>query len=60
MWFDSEGYPAELWDMQNLFRLIDGLRPDIVINNRCGVPGDFYTPEEVLGGFDPSVIGSRA
>ena len=32
--------------------MIHELRPDIVINNRCGLPGDFKTPEQKIGGFD--------
>lgn len=49
MWFDSEGFPFDLWEGEKLFRLIHQLRPDIVINNRCGIPGDFSTPEQYVG-----------
>lgn len=52
LWFDSGGYPFELWEGDRLYRMIHGLRPDIIINNRCGLPGDFHTPEQRLGAFD--------
>ena len=52
VWFDSGGYPAELWETETLFRMIHQLRPEIIINNRCGVPGDFDTPEQKMGSFN--------
>ena len=53
VWFDSsEGYPWQLWESDKLFRMIHELRPEIVINNRCGVPADFSTPEQKLGAFN--------
>jgi len=52
IWFDSGGYPWELWEGDKLFRMIHALRPDIVINNRCGLPGDFTTPEQRIGAID--------
>ncbi len=42
----------KLWQGDKLFRMIHELRPGIVINNRCGVPGDFATPEQKIGAFD--------
>ena len=52
VWFDAGGYPGDLWEAKELFRLIHRLRPDVVINNRCGPPADFSTPEQRLGSFD--------
>jgi len=53
IFFDSEAsYPAKLWDGEKLFRMIYELRPDIVINNRCGVPADYSTPEQKIGTFN--------
>jgi len=53
IFFDTESYyPWQLWDGENLFRMIHRLRPDIVINDRCGVPADFETPEQSLGPYN--------
>ena len=53
IFFDTElYYPWQLWDGEKLFRMIHRLRPQIVINDRCGVPGDFATPEETVGAFN--------
>jgi len=41
-----------MWEADKMFRMIYELRPDIVINNRCGVPGDYDTPEQKLGAFN--------
>jgi alpha-L-fucosidase len=46
MWFDGLGGKATDWDSDNLFKLIRSLQPHIIINNRCGLPGDFDTPEQ--------------
>ncbi len=52
MWFDGLHGTAEDWDAYRLIKMIRRLQPGIIINNRCGVPGDFGTPEQHLGGFD--------
>jgi alpha-L-fucosidase len=51
MWFDGLGGKATDWDSDNLFKLIRSLQPHIIINNRCGLPGDFDTPEQRIGTF---------
>ena len=51
IWFDV---PQE-FDRQRGQSVIDMAReipPDIVINNRTGVPGDYDTPEQRIGGFN--------
>lgn len=54
LFFDCEEYyPWQLWDGKNLFRMIHRLRPDIIINDRCGLPADFATPEERVGASRP-------
>jgi alpha-L-fucosidase len=51
MWFDGLGGKAADWDAGNLFKTIRTLQPHILINNRCGLPGDFDTPEQTIGRF---------
>ena len=51
LWFDGLGGKAEDWDAENLFRMARGLQPWLIINNRCGLPGDYGTPEQHLGRF---------
>ena len=50
LWFDLGGKPEE-WDSENLFKMARQLQPHLIINNRCGLPGDFDTPEQQLGHF---------
>ncbi len=51
-WFDLGGKP-EHWDTEKLFKMARKLQPWLIINNRCGTPGDFDTPEQSLGQFQP-------
>jgi len=51
LWFDGLHGTAEDWDAENLFRMARGLQPWLIINNRCGLPGDYDTPEQKLGKF---------
>ena len=44
-------YDKAMWDAERLTREVRRLQPDIVMNNRASVPGDFDTPEQRLGGF---------
>jgi alpha-L-fucosidase len=54
-WFDALSWDGmftkEMWDSETLTRMIRQLQPDIVINNRASLPGDFDTPEGRLGAF---------
>ena len=40
---------AEDWDAKRLFKMIRGLQPHILINNRCGLEADYDTPEQHVG-----------
>lgn len=51
LYFDAENYPADAWETEKLFKMIAELRPDIIINNRSGVPGDYATLEERVDDF---------
>ncbi len=46
LWYDMM-YPADpvLWRSEELNAMARELQPDILINNRAGVPADFETPE---------------
>ena len=54
-WWDAVSlngmFTAEMWDAEKLCRMVRELQPQIVMNNRCSVPGDFDTPEQRLGSF---------
>jgi alpha-L-fucosidase len=50
-WFDLGGKPSD-WDSVKLFRMMRTLQPWLIINNRCGLPGDYDTPEQRLGAFE--------
>jgi alpha-L-fucosidase len=52
MWFfDGLGGKAEDWDALRLIRMMRQLQPDLVINNRAGLPADYDTPEQRIGMF---------
>ncbi|MDX6765299.1 MAG: alpha-L-fucosidase [Candidatus Methylacidiphilales bacterium] len=54
-WFDAltwgDMFIPEMWDAENLTRMIRKLQPGILINNRASLPGDFDTPEQKIGSF---------
>ena len=50
-WFDGLGKTAKDYDGEGLVKIIRGLQPQIIINNRTGLPEDFETPEQAIGGF---------
>ncbi|MCL4401141.1 MAG: alpha-L-fucosidase [Acidobacteria bacterium] len=53
IFFDSEQYyPWQMWESDKMFRMIYELRPDIIINDRSGVPADYFTPEQSIGTFN--------
>jgi len=53
-WFDGLDSPRELWGdtPEQSFKLLRSLQPDIILNNRGGLPGDYDTPEQRVGGFN--------
>jgi len=51
IWFDGLGGSAKDWDAEALQALIRKLQPGILINNRCGLPADFDTPEQTIGRY---------
>jgi alpha-L-fucosidase len=51
LWFDGLGGTAKDWDSEKLFPMIRSLQPQIVINNRAGLPADHDTPEQEIGKF---------
>jgi len=54
LWFDGLDSPRNLWGdtPEKSFMMIRMLQPDIVLNNRGGLPGDHDTPEQRVGGFN--------
>jgi alpha-L-fucosidase len=55
LWWDAVWwggmFTADMWDGEKLTRMARELQPDILLNNRASVPGDFDTPEQRLGFF---------
>jgi alpha-L-fucosidase len=49
LWFDGM-FPGdtELWRSKELVDRARGLQPEIVMNNRAGLPADYGTPENVI------------
>jgi alpha-L-fucosidase len=54
IWFDGLGGTAQDWDAEKCIAMIKQLQPGILINNRCGLPADFDTPEQEIGKFQIS------
>jgi alpha-L-fucosidase len=51
IFFDAISYGSSQYKPKELFKMIRELQPNVVINNRCGLPGDYDTPEQVVGAF---------
>lgn len=51
LWFDGLGATANEWDAPNLFKRARELQPHLILNDRCGLPGDYETPEQFIGRF---------
>jgi len=55
LWLDAAWWGGMFgeadWDSERLYRMVRELQPDILINNRASIPGDFDTPEQHVGGF---------
>lgn len=47
LWYDVN-WPlsADGWESVKLNKMVRGLQPDIILNNRSGIPEDFDTPEQ--------------
>ena len=52
IWFDGLGGKATDWDSERLFEELKALQPEILLNNRAGLPGDYDTPEQRIGGLN--------
>ena len=54
LWFDGLDSPRQLWKdvPQESFELLRRHQRDIILNNRGGLPGDYDTPEQHIGGFN--------
>jgi alpha-L-fucosidase len=55
LWYDV-AWPlnAEQWESERMNRMVFELQPDIIVNNRNELPGDFSTPEQHV---DPAESG---
>lgn len=42
----EDGKGPEDWDSERLLALVRELQPDIIVNDRLGLPGDLVTPEQ--------------
>lgn len=51
LWFDGLGKPAADYDGAGLVQIARGLQPDIIINDRTGLPEDHATPEQRVGTY---------
>jgi alpha-L-fucosidase len=53
LWYDVN-WPLtpEGWESVEMNRMVRKLQPDILINNRSGIPEDFQTPEQHIQAFD--------
>jgi alpha-L-fucosidase len=49
LWYDMD-WPLtpEQWESKKMNEMVFRLQPDIILNNRNGLPGDFSTPEQEI------------
>ncbi len=56
LWFDNlrgvNPDTVKLWHAKELFTMARSIQPNLIINNRCGLSGDYDTPEQSIGGFE--------
>ena len=58
LWFDNlrgrgnNPEAAKLWDAERLFAMARSIPPHLIINDRCALDADFYTPEQHVGDFN--------
>ena len=45
LWYDGS-FPSGIWRSEELNAMVRELQPEIIINNRSGLPEDFGTPEQ--------------
>jgi alpha-L-fucosidase len=49
LWYDvSWPLDAQGWESEKMNRMVFALQPDIIVNNRNRLPGDFSTPEQTI------------
>ncbi|HUB80711.1 MAG TPA: alpha-L-fucosidase [Bryobacteraceae bacterium] len=53
LWYDVD-WPltAEEWESEKMNDMVFSLQPDIIVDNRNGLPGDFSTPEQTIRADD--------
>ncbi|MBT3192680.1 MAG: hypothetical protein HN341_09020 [Verrucomicrobia bacterium] len=53
IWWDAFGFhgEAELIKSKEMTKMLRGLQPGILLNNRAAIRGDFDTPEQLVGRF---------
>jgi alpha-L-fucosidase len=49
LWYDVD-WPltAQQWESERMNQMVFELQPEIIVNNRNGLPGDFATPEQEI------------
>ena len=49
LWYDvSWPLTPEQWESERMNKMVFQLQPDVIVNNRNGLPGDFQTPEQQI------------
>jgi alpha-L-fucosidase len=49
LWYDvSWPLNSHQWESERMNKMVFELQPDILVNNRNGLPGDFSTPEQTI------------
>jgi alpha-L-fucosidase len=57
LWFDNlrgrgaNPQATKLWDAEKLFAMARSIQAHLIINDRCGLDGDYTTPEQHVGQF---------
>ena len=60
LWYDvSWPLDAEGWESEKMNQMVVQLQPDIIVNNRNALDGDFATPEQRITA-EPSAPGNPA
>jgi len=45
------------WDAERIVKMVRSINPDLIMNDRLGIPLDFKTPEQYVPDTPPEVDG---
>ena len=61
LWYDVDApLTPEQWESERMNQMVFQLQPEIIVNNRNGLDGDFSTPEQHMEARRKAARGKHA